>query len=79
MRTFQVARTSRPATLTLDAARASDYSSACNYIGIDCALVALDVPLAFFLDITDARMNMGLLRTVPGSAKIVHTASKPTR
>jgi hypothetical protein len=37
------------------------------------------VPFAFLLDITDARMNIGLLRTVPGSAKIVQTMSKPTR
>jgi hypothetical protein len=72
IRTFHVAKTSRPAIFTLEAARAS-VKRCRHYKELNGKR---NIPFAFLLDIIDARINIGPLRIVPGSASKVQTANR---
>ena len=67
MRTFHVARTSRPATFTTDAARASVCTDVRSWSTQDY----VPLPLALILDTIDAVTKMGACRTTPGNEKTV--------
>jgi hypothetical protein len=75
MSIFHVANTSRPAILTVDAARASKAAQST----LERIHGFLTKPLAFLREITAARMNTGAFKIVPGNANVAQTINRPNR
>ena len=77
MSTFQVASTSLPSILTVDAAKASSVAMKMSIVVVQEH--GVDGPFAFLIDITLAVRNIGLLRMTPGKARIAQNANRSMR
>ena len=78
-RIFQVARTSRPAILTSEAARASADGKGHEHEPHVQKLRRTRLPLAFLREMIEAVMKMGPFKITPGNARIVQTVRRPKR